>query len=370
MTFSSSLRRFSLGSALALVFAAGTALSVPAAAVATTVDVAADAPVDGEVTWTVRTASNDMGVARTAYDYEIAPGATIEDGLVIANRGSEPLDLTVYAADGFTTDSGQLDLLPAGEESTGIGVWADTGTERVTVPAGTTVTVPFTVAIAANATPGDYAGGIVTSLTEPSEEPGVNVDRRLGIRMNLRVSGDLQPSLVVKDAQVSWGGGLNPFAGGDATVTYTVRNAGNVALSAQQAATVGGPFDWFVMDAAQLEGVPQLLPGETWTQTATVPGVAPLVMLNATARITPLMTDASGTIAPLAPITATASGWAVPWMLLAAIILLVLVAIFLPRVIKRRRAVRQAREDARVTDAVNRALEDVERTEQTASIGL
>ncbi|MEK8226294.1 hypothetical protein NKG05_09845 [Oerskovia sp. M15] len=65
----------------------------------------------------MRTESNDKGAARTAYDYAINPGATEKDGLVIANRGTESLDLAIYAADGFTTDSGQLDLLPAGEES-------------------------------------------------------------------------------------------------------------------------------------------------------------------------------------------------------------------------------------------------------------
>jgi Bacterial protein of unknown function (DUF916) len=357
-------RRYRLATAVALAFAAVTALAAPAAALAAEGDRAG-----GAVTWTVRTAFDDLGADRTSYKYVINPGTTVEDGLVIANRGTEPLDLALYAADGFTTDSGQIDLLAAGEKSVGIGTWAHTDAERVTVAAGTTATVPFTVVIPANATPGDYAGGIVTSLTEPSEKPGVNVDRRLGIRMNVRVSGDLRPSLVVEDAQVTWSGGLNPFVGGDATVTYTLHNTGNVALSAQQATTVGGPFAWFATDADQMEEPPQLLPGETWTQTATVPAVALLVLLNATASVTPLMTDASGSTTPLAPITATAVGWTVPWALLVVVILIVLLVVFMPRLLKKRWTLRQAREDARVAAAITRALEDAEQPKETASVG-
>ncbi len=36
--------------------------------------------------------------------------------------------------------------------------------------------VPFTVEVPENATPGDYAGGIVTSLVEPDATQGINVD--------------------------------------------------------------------------------------------------------------------------------------------------------------------------------------------------
>ncbi|MEK8226295.1 hypothetical protein NKG05_09850 [Oerskovia sp. M15] len=75
------------------------------------------------------------------------------------------------------------------------------------------------------------------------------------------MSGDLQPGLVVEDVAVTWNGGLNPFAGGDATVTYTLRNTGNVVLSAQPTAAVGGPFGWFAKDAEAVELPPQLLPG-------------------------------------------------------------------------------------------------------------
>ena len=74
---------------------------------------------DGDVAWTVRTASNSYGADRSSFSYAVNPGGRVEDALVVANRGTAPLDLAVYAADGFTTDTGQLDLLTKDKKSVG-----------------------------------------------------------------------------------------------------------------------------------------------------------------------------------------------------------------------------------------------------------
>lgn len=60
---------------------------------------------DGTVAWTVRTASNSYGADRSSFSYTVNPGGKVEDTMVVANHGKDPLRLTVYAADGFTTDS-------------------------------------------------------------------------------------------------------------------------------------------------------------------------------------------------------------------------------------------------------------------------
>lgn len=336
-----------------------TALALLAALAAVLVPGIAQAATD-DVTWTVRTASNTFGQDRTSFTYALDPGATVRDGLVIANRGTEPLDLGVYAADGYTTDSGQLDLLAADQQSKAVGAWLQADSDHVVVAPGDTATIPFTVTIPQNATPGDYAGGIVTSL-KGTNDTGISVDRRLGIRVNLRVGGELLPAMTVDGVQVTWNGGLNPFAGGDATVTYTLHNSGNAVLGAQEGVTVAGPFGWFATDAAA-DAPPQILPGESWTQTVTVPGIAPLFLLMATVTATPIVVDASGSTTGLAPIAVSGTGWAVPWMLLIIVLVVAALVVATIVVVRRRRATEKAREDARVAAAVAEALEKEKET--------
>ncbi|HEY0247499.1 MAG TPA: DUF916 domain-containing protein [Gryllotalpicola sp.] len=320
-----------------------------------------------DVTWTVRTAANSYGADRTSYRYTVAPGSALTDTLVVTNHGDAPLELGVYAADGYTTDAGQLDLLLPDATQRGVGAWVSTGHDRITVAAGRSLDVPFTVKVPAAGTPGDYAGGIVTSLTQPDQGAGINVDRRLGIRISLRVSGVLKPGLAIDDQKLSWKGGLNPFAGGDATLRYTLRNTGNAILSAEQAATVSGPFGLFHADAAKIPAPPQLLPGESRTVSVPVHGVAAVLWLNARATVTPIFVDASGSSTPLTKISAGARGWAIPWLLL--VVLLVVAALVVATILlqRHRRAGQKAREDTRVQEAVERALAEASAPERVES---
>ncbi|MFE4913546.1 WxL protein peptidoglycan domain-containing protein [Streptomyces sp. NPDC056652] len=318
---------------------------------------------DGDVTWTVRTAANGYGDDRSSYSYSytVNPGGQVKDAMVVANRSKSPLELTVYAADGFTTDTGQLDLLTKDKKSTGVGAWAHAGRDSVVIKPGKSAEVPFTVSVPDNATPGDYVGGVLTSLKQADEAEGINVDRRLGIRVKLRVSGELKPKLAIEDLHVDYAGSANPFAKGDATVTYTIHNTGNALLSARQTVSVSGPFGWLRAEAGDIAAPPELLPGESWRTKVPVRGVAPGVSVAATATLTPLLTDASGSTTSLKPVEATAHGWAVPWTLLLLIVVLLAAVVGAFLLTRRARARRKVREDARVQNAVEQALRDKER---------
>ncbi len=162
--------------------------------------------------------------------------------------------------------------------------------------------------------------------------------------------------MTIEKAHVDWNGGLNPFAGGDATVTYTIRNTGNAVLSAQQTAGTTGPFGWLTAKAGKIDDPPRLLPGESWEVSVPVRGVPASFWLAATASVTPVVVDASGSITTLAPVVATATGWAVPWMLLVLLLLLAAAIVGAWQLVKRTRARQRAREDARVKEAIETAL--------------
>lgn len=309
---------------------------------------------DSQVSWAVRTASNDFGADRENFAYTLDPSGRLKDALVVVNHGKKPLTLAVYAADGFTSDSGQLDLDTADKVPTGVGAWLKTKGQAVTVKPGASVNVPFTMSVPKNATPGDHVGGIVTSLTQDDDAAGINVDRRLAIKVKVRVGGELAPAVKVENLHVGYSGTVNPFSKGSSTVDYTVHNTGNSILTARQAVSVSGPFGLLKVSAAAISDVPQLLPGESWKVSVPVTGVAPTGRVSGQVTLTALVTDAAGTVTPLAPIDASSGGWAVPW----SAVVLIAVVIALGVVLIRRSRQAKVREDARVEAAIAQALSD------------
>lgn len=283
----------------------------------------AAAPAD-DVPWSVSTAANSYGSDRQNYSYTVNPGGRVDDGLMVVNRGKTPLELAVYAADAYTTDQGKVDLLTPDTKSTGVGAWVHADQGSVTVAPGQSKQVPFIIDVPADAKPGDHLGGIVTSLKQ-----GTDVDRRLAIRIHLRVSGDLKPSLSVDDLKMRYTGGRN------ATVTYTVHNTGNAILAARPSTSVAGPFGAWRVEGQQTDS-PQLLPGETWKVSTEVHGVTPAVRLSGTVTLLPLLTDAAGSTGPLTPMSTTTHTWTTPWWLLLLVLLAAAVVVVVRRLTRKR----------------------------------
>lgn len=344
---------------------------VPALLVAATVAVGGPAAPalaagENEVTWGVRTAANDNGADRQNFSYRIEPGRQLSDALVVSNHAATALELDVYAADGFTTTSGQLDLVTQDTPSVAVGAWTALQGGRVSIAPGASVEVPFTVSVPVDATPGDYAGGILTSLPHTAQENGISVDRRLGIRMHVRVEGDLAPAVAVEKMHVDYSGTANPFGAGSATVSYTVRNTGNVRLSAGQTVSLAGPFGWFPVDTGAVDAVPELLPGDSWTVSVPVDGVVPAFWLTATAALSPKLPAVAGSTPGVEGAAAEAGVLAVPWALLALVLIVAAVVVAAVLTLRRRGRARADREDERVKKAVEEALRDAEAEAEAA----
>lgn len=304
--------RLNAVAALLSVATAAIMLSIPVVAMATTADTA--------VTWGVRPADNDLGDGRPNYVYSAEPGDVLSDGMVIENYGDQPLTFRVYAADGFVTPAGSLDLLAADEASVDVGTWVRLDDDEVTVAPGQRTEVPFTVSVPDDATPGDHTGGVVTSLLVNDAEEGITVERRLGSRMHVRVGGELAPSLAVEDLTVDYAG-HGPVSTGDATVSYTVVNTGNARMSGTHAVTVAGPFGLFDVSAPSAE-LPELLPGSTHDVEVVLPGVTPAVRLTATVALAPAVATGDEFV-PGDAVEAAVSVWAVPWLVVGVPVVLV-----------------------------------------------
>ncbi|MFE7846307.1 hypothetical protein ACFUTX_14055 [Microbacterium sp. NPDC057407] len=299
----------SLAAGLAL---AGAALTVPTAAHAAddTIGIlAAPAGPDGSAD------------GRTRFSYAADPGQKISDQYVVRNTGTTVQTFTVLSTDAFNDEAGEFALLETDAEATDIGSWVtfENGTDRLQfeLAPGASRLVSFTVSVPADATPGDHVGGLATSVKTPSGQ--VVLDRRLGTRMYLRVSGDIQAGLSIAGLNADYiGDWWNPFSG-SVRVRYTVENTGNIALASN--ITVGAST-WFGIPtgAEQGDGIPELLPGGTRTYETDLPGIASWGYLNAHVTLNPFVEGDDAT--KLLPVPATSRDtilFAPPWTILIAL---------------------------------------------------
>ncbi|GAA1816749.1 hypothetical protein [Nesterenkonia flava] len=65
---------------------------------------------------------------------------------------------------------------------------------------------------------------------------GVGMESRVGVRVHLRVAGDLVPTLAVTGLETRYEGSWNPFTPGTLYVDYRVENTGNVRLGSESTA--------------------------------------------------------------------------------------------------------------------------------------
>jgi hypothetical protein len=169
---------------------------------------------------------------RSRFSYEVAPGQQLTDNYSVTNTGTTAQVMRVFSTDAFNTEDGSFGLLDTDAPAVDAGAWVtfENGATYVDVPLepGESKLVAFTMSVPADASPGDHAAGIVISVTSPQGQ--ILVDRRVATRLYVRVPGDLQAALTVGSISSSYEAQVNPLDG-TTTVTFTVRNPGNIALS-------------------------------------------------------------------------------------------------------------------------------------------
>ncbi|MGC5033905.1 WxL protein peptidoglycan domain-containing protein [Micromonospora sp. DT229] len=275
---------------------------------------------------------------RNHFIYDVAPGSVLFDYVGVTNLSDRPLTFQVYGTDAFTTVDGAFSLLPANQDPTDVGSWTRVEKKSVTVKPGKRADIRFEISVPTNATPGDHIGGVIAAVRQAgvtADGQQVQMDRRVAARVYLRVTGDVAPALTVESMDVEYQTPINPFGRNDMVVTYRLRNTGNVRLGGTGEVTVKGPFGWKLAQSEEL-ALPELLPGSVFTVTERVTGVPPAVRLTAEVELTPAMADGS----VLSSVRTGESIWAMPWLLLAAL-LVAGVTVYL-RIRRRRAAAAQA----------------------------
>jgi len=280
-------------------------------------------------------ASGGVDQSRSRFSYQVAPGQTISDEYLVQNTGTTAQSITVYATDAFNSEDGGFSLLDGGVPTTIVGNWVTFANGAATVSLdlepGASQVIPFTVTTPADASPGDHAGGIIVSALSPSGE--ISLDRRVAIRLYVRVAGELQTGLTISSISTSYQPELNPFSG-TALITVTVNNTGNVALGANTVARVRGLFG-LPLSGISREKVPEMLPGSTRTLTFSVPGVGAWLYLNPQVDLAATIDNGAPNPGVLPTASREADLMVIPWGLL--ILVLVVVAVLVTGRWSRRR---------------------------------
>lgn len=303
--------------ALALLGLVG--LALPSAAAA------AEGETESPVTWAMSPADESGPDGRSWVELELDPGATATEHLAVRNFGDREVTFSITAADGYFTPTGRFNMLPSDSESVDAGTWIIVD-DQVTVAPGGTAVLPFTIDVPDDATPGDHAAGIAASIyTESSGEgAGLGVESRVGFRVMTRVTGTVQPGLVVTPAPgyiTSW----NPFEPGRVELEYVLENTGNVRLTVSGSVEHGGTT-YPAPDSEQAQPI-ELLPGDRRTLSIQVPDVWPTVFVSLPLTITQGVITPDGEASELDPVELDVAVWAIPWPQLIIVLALALMII-------------------------------------------
>jgi Bacterial protein of unknown function (DUF916) len=254
-------------------------------------------PTSGEVvhSWALAPAgSNDTDGAnnRPNLSYDGQPGEVIQDAVTLFNLGNEQLTFDVYSTDAFNNASGAFDLLAGDAVPLDIGTWVTFAQDVVTVAPDRAVTIPITITIPQDATPGDHTGGILAASAALSSGEGggsVLLDRRTGTRLFIRVAGPIRAELAVENLSSKYAGSPNPL-GGSSEVTYRIQNRGNIRLSGTHFVKVEGPFGLGTSTSTPVE-FPLLLPGQGVDVTAQIDRIPALMLAYTKVEMSPTGPD-------------------------------------------------------------------------------
>jgi hypothetical protein len=285
------------------------------------------APAAGSITWAVQPSSAQGPDRRSTFTYnELKPGTVVHDYVAVTNYSKMAVTFQLYATDAFETTTGSLDLLTAANKPTDVGTWVTLLKNSIRLQPSERANIPFSLVIPANATPGDHTGGIIAAVnlaTTDKTGARVIVDRRLATPLYVRVTGALKPSVAVESVSTGgFHGSINPFGGGNTSISYTIKNTGNVRLNAAQVVSVSGLFG-IPLATRHPKQMTDLLPGASVRVVQSIGGVFPLGPITVHVKLTP--TEVNGfptTGVSLHPDSRSVSMWATPWPQLLVLLLL------------------------------------------------
>jgi len=170
----------------------------------------------------------DRPETESAFIHTLTPGSVKEEGIVIINNTDETKTLAVYPTDSTIATGGVFTCEQRSESRDGVGAWINLEKSEVTLAAGETELIPFTINVSDVAGVGEHSGCILVQEQKKDVpgRPGVTLSLRTGTRVYITI-----PGLIVRDLEIV-GFTVDTREGKGFVLRPQVKNLGNVSIDA------------------------------------------------------------------------------------------------------------------------------------------
>ncbi len=185
--------------------------------------------------------------------YQIKPTRSVEDVLTIRNFSpDQDYNIRVYAVDSLQGGDGTIAFQLASRPRNNIGQWVRFDRETVTVKAGATTFVPYSISIPENTAPGTFQGGLVAEIGTDLTDSQVRIVPRL-----------IEPVIISVPGRKSLRYSLDDFSmherDGEPCFHFFFSNNSNVLLFGQALLSIEGtmlaePYQMAANDLTVLQG--------------------------------------------------------------------------------------------------------------------
>lgn len=168
----------------------------------------------------------DTPRSSSIFIYTTPAGSTKTDAVTVFNNSDKTQTLALYATDSQTSSDGAFACAQQVEVARRVGAWVKLDTSTITLEAGESAKVPFTITIPASTEVGEHNGCMAVQVADQSPEAdknGISLSFRSALRIAITIPGDLSANIKFLDTHYK---ALNSTT---SHLSATVRNDGTVS---------------------------------------------------------------------------------------------------------------------------------------------
>jgi len=175
---------------------------------------------------------------QSIFVYQLAPGASASDAVLIINNADKKKTINIYGVDSQNSSDGAFACAQAADAKKSVGNWLSLEQAQVSLEPGQQTKVPFTITIPPSADVGEHNGCIAVQAVDAVDSTnhnGISLSFRSALRVAVTVPGELKSELKVDAVNYD-------ITNDKLVVTPTFKNVGNISVDAKITSRVDSLF--------------------------------------------------------------------------------------------------------------------------------